>query len=149
MKNLLCLYVLFLVPVITFAGDPKIEKLKQLIKPGNKVYVYASEENYKENAVSILREGCWQIVSSPEDADFIIKFEVKRIPTIGLFAHALFLDPGNKEVIYKTGGSNTSMRMTFNQKRAIFIKLIRRRILPLCDTTKLENLILESEMSDY
>lgn len=115
-----------------FAQEPTTNMFKDLTKPGNKVYVTSNQKDMIDRARKLVKEGCWKVVTNPKDADFVIKIEAKRIVTQGMFAYALFLEPTTKEVLFKTGTSNTTMRATLDNKGAVLKKLIRRRVLPLC-----------------
>lgn len=138
MKNLFLVFIPLFLSKSLIAGDPKAEKLKTLTKPGTKVYFTANKKEMVRPGKAILSEGCWTIVNNPKDADLVIKVEARRIVSVGMFAFAEFIDPVTKDIIYKTKGSNTAMRMTFSQKKAVLKKLIRRRVLPLCNPDFIE-----------
>lgn len=133
MKRLLLMSLpcfLFLLPLFTKA------QLTEITQPGKTLYVTSNRIEMIPGAKKYLQKGCWYIVNNPDSADFVIKIQTKRIPFVGMFAHASFIDPHTKKVLFKTGTSNTIMRVTFNNKRAVLKKLIRRRILVLCYSYK-------------
>jgi hypothetical protein len=121
---------LFIFPLFTNA------QTTDFIKPGNAIYVTSNHPEMIQKARKYLQPGCWKLVDTPQNADFVVKIKAKRIVFVGMFAHALFIDPATKKILWKSRTSNTVMRVTFNNKRAVLKKLIRRRLLPLCYTYK-------------
>jgi hypothetical protein len=144
MKKLVNTSLLILAFHSLFAGDPKTEKLKQLIKPGNKIFITATNEKAKKHAKKLLRHKCWTIVDKADSADFVLKV-YEKLAFLDYFAFAAIIDPKTKEQLYKTGSTNTLMRVTFRAKKAAINKLIAKKIAPMCEPLFLESLEYEGD----
>ena len=139
MKKLLIASLFLLAYNITLAGDPKTERLKQLVKPGNRVFITATNEKAKRHTKKLLKHECWTIVSNADSADFVLKV-YEKMTFLDYFAYAAIIDPTTKEELYRTPTTNTLMRMTFSAKKAAVKKLIKRKVIPMCAPSFIENL---------
>lgn len=144
MKKITSTVLLILAFHSLFANDPRTEKLKQLIKPGNKVFITATNDKAKKHAKKLLRHKCWTIVDNADSADFVLKV-YEKMTFVDYFAYAVVIDPKTKEQLYKTGTTNTMMRVTFRAKKAAVSKLISKKIAPMCEPLFLENLEYEKD----
>lgn len=105
----------------------------EITKRGNKVYIDCDLSKSIPYVNNYIQDwGYWKITYNYKEADFILKFIIKRfMGDKKAFVH--FIDPKSNIVIRKTEAVNTAMSMSFNTKKAVIEKIFRKRIRPLFD----------------
>jgi len=133
MKPIIVMFALAFCQLPLFAQEQDPQQLKELIKPGSKIFISSNKPVLIKYAKSFLKEGCWIVVNDPKQADLRLKIKATYNWFFGYWARGLFVDPKTDSTMYQTRNSNTVMSFSFNGKRAVMKKLVMRRILPLCN----------------
>jgi len=103
-----------------------------LTKKNNKVYIDSENKNaiiHASNAIGIW--GYWIITKKKEEADFILKFNIRFSGIGDAFGNAQFINPKNDMVLETTEEVNTIMGWDFNTKRGVINKIVKKRIIPM------------------
>ena len=108
------------------------ELFGELTKKNNKVYIDSENKNaiiHASNAIGIW--GYWIITKKKEEADFILKFNIRFSGIGDAFGNAQFINPKNDMVLETTEEVNTIMGWDFNTKRGVINKIVKKRIIPM------------------
>lgn len=109
-----------------------VKLFKKITKNNNTVYIDSDDANaiiHATNAIGIW--GYWIITKNIEDADFIIKFNIRFAGLGDAFGSAEFIYPKNNMIIKETKEVNTIMDWDLNTKRGVINKIVRKEIKPL------------------
>lgn len=109
-----------------------IELFKKLTEKNNKVYIDSENANAIIHATNVIGIwGYWIITKNIEEADFILKFNI-RFTVIGeAFGSVQFINPKNDRILKTTKEVNTVMSWDFNTKRGVINKIVKKEIKPM------------------
>ena len=108
------------------------ELFEKLTKKNNKVYIDSENANaiiHATNAIGIW--GYWIITKYKEEADFILKFNIRFAGLGDAFGSAQFIHPLNNRILNTTKEVNTIMGWDLNTKRGVINKIVKKEIKPL------------------
>lgn len=109
-----------------------IELFKKLTKRNNKIYIDSENANaiiHATNTIGIW--GYWIITKNKEDADFILKFNIRFAGLGDAFGSAQFINPKNDRILKTTKEVNTITSWDFNTKRGVINKIVKKEIRPM------------------
>jgi len=105
---------------------------EELTKKNNTVYIDSENANaiiHATNTIGIW--GYWVIIKNKEEADFILKFNIRFAGLGDAFGSAQFIYPENNKILKTTKEVNTIMGWDFNTKRGVINKIIKKEIKPM------------------
>ncbi len=108
------------------------ELFEKLTKKNNKVFIDSGNENaiiHATNAIEIW--GYWIITKNKEEADFILKFNIRFAGLGDAFGSAQFIYPQDNRILRTTKEVNTVMSWDFNTKRGVINKIVKKEIKPI------------------
>jgi hypothetical protein len=98
----------------------------------NVVFIYSENTNAIIHATNTISNwGYWAISKNKEDADFILKFNIRFGALGDAYGNALFIYPSDNRIIKSTKEVNTKMSLVFNTKRGVINKIIKKEIQPM------------------
>jgi len=108
------------------------ELFEKLTKKNNKVYIDSDNANAIIHATNIIGIwGYWAITKNKEEADFILKFNIRYTAIGDAFGSAQFINPKNGRILKTTKEMNTFMNLDFNTKRGVINKIVKKGIKPM------------------
>ncbi len=132
MKTILLLLSLFVLNLSQNDGIP--DKVYEIAKKGNKVYLESQDENaviHGKNAIGSW--GYWNTVDNKSDADFILKFYLRFEGAGVCIVNATFVDPKTNNVLHSTK-EVTSVKKAkgfdFNTKRSAMRQIVEQVFKP-------------------
>ena len=108
------------------------ELFEKLTVKNNKVYIYSENTNaiiHATNTIGIW--GYWIITKNKEEADFILRFNIRFAGIGDAFGSAQFINPKNDKILKTTKEVNTIWSWDFNTKRGVVNKIVKKEIKPL------------------
>lgn len=113
-----------------FGEIPEDTSFYRLTKKGNNVFITSENANAIIHAKeTITAWGYWKIVSKEEEADFVLKLNVRY--AIDAYSDAKFINPNTNAVVYITKEASSVGSPDFNSKRAAVQNLIMNKIKPI------------------
>ena len=110
-----------------------VELLKKLTKKNNTVYIDSENANaiiHAKYAIGVW--GYWIITKNKEEADFILRFNIRFGGLGNAFGNAQFINPETNKTLKTTKEvKNTIMRGDFNTKRGLINKIVKKEIKPM------------------
>jgi len=118
----------------TFLIDSLPEEVISLAPRNSKVFIKCVDHNAVIHAKDYLDYwGYWKAVSSYQDADFILKINIRYQAYATYIAFAQFINPKTNKIIYSTpeiASAKSPKKFDFNQKRSAIIVLFSDLIKP-------------------
>ncbi len=103
------------------------ERLKQISQKGTKVYVTANEDYTQDFVKTLLKnKEHWQVVENKSEADIVFDVKSRYIFLNDKSALGTVYDARTGEKIYTTKRVNTLARFTFQTRKGVVRKLIRK-----------------------
>jgi len=98
----------------------------------NVVFIFCENANAIIHATNTISSwGYWAITKNIEDADFILRFNIRFGALADGYGNAQFIYPETNRIIRETKEVNTKMSMDFNTKRGVINKIIKKTIKPM------------------
>ena len=97
------------------------------IKQNNIVYIYSGNANAIVHATNAIETwGYWRVTENKEEADFVLKFNIRFWGLGEAFCVAKFIYPKNNKIIKTTKEVNTLGMTDLNSKRAVINKIVKK-----------------------
>lgn len=104
----------------------------EITRRGNAVFVDCNEPKVEKFIHRYMQDwGYWNITLQQDNADFILKFVVKKIAFGSRKTHVQFIDSKSNTILKTTEDVSTSWSMTFKSNKKVIEKIFRKRIKPL------------------
>jgi len=105
---------------------------EKITKRNNKVFIYSENTNAIIHATNAIEKwGYWRVTKNKEEADFILKFNVRFAGLGDAWGYAQFIAPDNNTVLKTTKEVNTMTGWDLNTKRGVINKIVRKEIKPM------------------
>ncbi|HET6245492.1 MAG: hypothetical protein H0V01_03775 [Bacteroidetes bacterium] len=118
---------------INTSGEKLINEsiLKNITKKGNTVCVISDDYNVIVHANNLIQSwGFWKITSNKNEADFILRINIRYIIIGEAIVSGQFIDSKSGEILRMTNDVNSLTTIDLNAKRGAIKKLFHKEIKP-------------------